>query len=1513
MSHHRPASVAAIAFVLASLARAELVGYWPLDGNAKAAVGTDGVPSGGPTPTADRTGKAAMAMAFDGTKQQHVAIPYGGGLDGRAAGTLSLWVKWDGRAQGAALPGVVCGAVVGRQKNGRWSSNLVGLSGPDPATARVRWRAGLQHGGPVDGSTSPGRGTWHHVAVTFGAGRHVLYVDGEAEGARDEAQPLNGDADVRLTLGAWIGDGASFATASLDDVAVFCEPLSPEQVAALARGEATPRTVLPPPPDLAKALWLWTSREALTKGEPTCLFRKTFALPAKPSRAAVLITVDNDYSLHVNGKLVGADGGHDSGYWRSVERYDIGTLLVAGRNAIAVRGQCLGGAAGLLAAARIELPDGSVVELRSDRSWRIRRQAETGWTGRTFDDGHWPQAAELGPVGVGVWGKIAYPGPPSPSRRGRAVLAEADAGFAWPDGMVFLRGYVRVERGGAFAIVRVAGTRAYTELDAPSPAALGTQLCSLVPARPDAEPRVIHDAGRGVLGPPTVSWDARTVYFSMAAAGDKFFRVCRIRADGSGLRVLTRGPYHDYDPQPLPDGGSPPDGGELPPGSGGRIVFSSTRIGSRDEYHGNVGSSLFVMDADGGNVRPLTHHIVGDHEPRVTAAGGIVFIRRDNFIERAKVETRLHHIRPDGTGGIVVLGAARGAIGLDRLRAAERNAAWLRAYGFGCPAPLPDGRVAALSNYGVVVSGAVGSGATAAERVPSPFVPFDIAPLPDGRLLCTAPGRDAIGVLDPASGKAVRLLTSAGADVHSPAYLGPRPTPPQVASQVERRADETGVLVCQSVFHTKQTNAGLARIKAVRVYEGRPFVLRSVRHGLVHLGVESVELGTAPLAPDGSFHVRVPADRALAIQAVDGEGRPVISELSWIYVRPGERRTCVGCHSPRAAAPQGAGDALAARFEPLTLTGQGDAHRYRGNNGGNGGVLNLQLDRFREAASINLYRQAPLDAAQAGQPLPPGRPTEVARLCARLADGDVAVRLAAARRLAIFRDRGATASLVDALDDPSCDVRVAAAVALSACGNRDAVGPLLDALADGHPLAAQAANAALEHLTGHTVGLNALVEGGRERGARAWRRWRADHGWDAVETALIARLADADPIVVHQAAEALGHVGGDAARAALREFLKQHRDGGLRILMAALRALGHLRDAEAVPLLTGILNDNARKPPRKAPDLHELGWLQRPLQLAATAAEALGWIATPEAEQALLAAIPRLDAFWNYTFAMGHHDWLRGCHASVVHYRILEALDALGTRNVVAIVPAVLRSVPIDPDRALLFESDAYETLAARIVQRAGMTAAVADACLAVLGDPDARADEPLRGAVTASPPAREVKPLSAQARAAQIASVVCLHARHGPRLRAALARYRAMPPSRKRSWVCFFLARALGRARDRDGAKALLAALGDPTEASFGFEDPPHVFIYKAMTPFHRAAVAYALGETGAAEAVPTLLETVTDLDNAMSVRHAAAQALGMLCGRSHAPRLRTLAADYPEIATRRALLDACRRADAR
>ncbi|MFQ5543012.1 MAG: hypothetical protein ACE5FY_01520 [Nitrospiria bacterium] len=80
-------------------------------------------------------------------------------------------------------------------------------------------------------------------------------------------------------------------------------------------------------------------------------------------------------------------------------------------------------------------------------------------------------------------------------------------------------------------------------------------------------------------------------------------------------------------------------------------------------------------------------------------------------------------------------------------------------------------------------------------------------------------------------------------------------------------------------------------------------------------------LGYAPVEADGSFRVTVPAETAITLNAVDSKRRSFKVKENWLQVRPGENKTCNGCHSPRRGDPQRlAADSIALNRAASALT-----------------------------------------------------------------------------------------------------------------------------------------------------------------------------------------------------------------------------------------------------------------------------------------------------------------------------------------------------------------------------------------------------------------------------------------------------------------------------------------------------------------------------------------------------------------------------------------------------------------
>jgi len=67
-------------------------------------------------------------------------------------------------------------------------------------------------------------------------------------------------------------------------------------------------------------------------------------------------------------------------------------------------------------------------------------------------------------------------------------------------------------------------------------------------------------------------------------------------------------------------------------------------------------------------------------------------------------------------------------------------------------------------------------------------------------------------------------------------------------------------------------------------------------------GREEPAARDVPLAPDGSFFAWVPADRGLRFELVS-RGRILKTMNRTVWVRPGEKRGCIGCHERHGVAP----------------------------------------------------------------------------------------------------------------------------------------------------------------------------------------------------------------------------------------------------------------------------------------------------------------------------------------------------------------------------------------------------------------------------------------------------------------------------------------------------------------------------------------------------------------------------------------------------------------------------------
>ena len=69
------------------------------------------------------------------------------------------------------------------------------------------------------------------------------------------------------------------------------------------------------------------------------------------------------------------------------------------------------------------------------------------------------------------------------------------------------------------------------------------------------------------------------------------------------------------------------------------------------------------------------------------------------------------------------------------------------------------------------------------------------------------------------------------------------------------------------------------------------------------MGMDS-SMGVVPVENDGSFYIKVIADQPFQLRTLDENGQILNQPCEWMWIRPNERRGCVGCHEDHEQTPE---------------------------------------------------------------------------------------------------------------------------------------------------------------------------------------------------------------------------------------------------------------------------------------------------------------------------------------------------------------------------------------------------------------------------------------------------------------------------------------------------------------------------------------------------------------------------------------------------------------------------------
>ena len=339
------------------------------------------------------------------------------------------------------------------------------------------------------------------------------------------------------------------------------------------------------------------------------------------------------------------------------------------------------------------------------------------------------------------------------------------------------------------------------------------------------------------------------------------------------------------------------------------VVFASPvpKLGAVDSNRIQI-PQLYVQRS-GATPRQLTFVPSGASDPSVLSDGRILFVSHLPSAS-SEMNTGLYTINNDGT---------------ELTAFAGHQEAWLK---IEQPRQLADGRVAFLLQN----AGASSAASTSMVFVRSarPFFGWEklfpntnwrvisVQPASNGDLLACVEGfqeapsapcssavfrvpRDLSGKArfafylekQPADGEpTVTILNTPNWKSLEAAEAMPHARPMGRLSSTDP-GQRTGQILCLNVNHTtvdQETGGVAARATAIRV------AARDAS-GTIRT------LGEVPVQSDGSFMAEVPADLPLGFEALDAKGEVLRRVRPIVWVRPGEKRSCIGCHEPHNHAP----------------------------------------------------------------------------------------------------------------------------------------------------------------------------------------------------------------------------------------------------------------------------------------------------------------------------------------------------------------------------------------------------------------------------------------------------------------------------------------------------------------------------------------------------------------------------------------------------------------------------------
>jgi hypothetical protein len=362
---------------------------------------------------------------------------------------------------------------------------------------------------------------------------------------------------------------------------------------------------------------------------------------------------------------------------------------------------------------------------------------------------------------------------------------------------------------------------------------------------------------------PRISYDAKHMLFLAQQKKNDTWQIWEMDLVDGDSRQITNFDESCSGPAYLP---------------GDRLVFSRQLP---DEGYGST-TALFTMNLDGTELNRITFQPHLDYPATILRDGRVLMLSKQLYPEAG--EQMYLAMRPNGTKAeLFYMGTENSVLSWQANETLEGMVYFIE---------LDHGKDHKADLVSVHQNRPLYTKMNHTSELPGNF--YSAFPMPSGDLLVSYQPPDAetaglyhFSVNERSPGQAI--IGNPDYHIVEPvlveAYTRPRHLPDEVNEE-----ESTGQLFCQDINVTAmqydETSTDQVIASMIEV-----------------LGLDE-SMGIVPVEEDGSFYLKVLADTPFRIQTLDEGGKVVNGPSGWLWVRPFERRGCVGCHEDPELVPK---------------------------------------------------------------------------------------------------------------------------------------------------------------------------------------------------------------------------------------------------------------------------------------------------------------------------------------------------------------------------------------------------------------------------------------------------------------------------------------------------------------------------------------------------------------------------------------------------------------------------------